>query len=107
MIGFPQRVKDQAWKRAGGFCETGDKTDGRGTLDGCGMPLAGKGRAHADHILPRALQGKDTLDNCQILCTPCHNRKTVGRDRPAIDKAERIKAKHEGRWRSRWPMKRR
>ena len=32
--------------------------------------------AYADHITPRKQGGTDTLDNYQLLCKPCHDRKT-------------------------------
>ena len=40
-----------------------------------------KGRATAgtqvDHIKPKAQGGTDDLDNLQLLCRPCHDRKSV------------------------------
>ncbi len=36
-----------------------------------------KGKRYADHIVNRNQGGKDELDNIQILCGPCHNRKTA------------------------------
>lgn len=30
-----------------------------------------------DHIIPRAKQGSDDLDNLQALCEPCHKSKTI------------------------------
>lgn len=41
-----------------------------------------------DHILPRALLGKHEPANWQLLCKPCHDKKTAV-DRPRIDKCER------------------
>ena len=35
------------------------------------------GRAtDADHVIPRALGGPDTLENLRALCGPCHHRRT-------------------------------
>lgn len=34
------------------------------------------GELAADHIIPWALGGEDTLDNLQTLCTPCHALRT-------------------------------
>jgi 5-methylcytosine-specific restriction endonuclease McrA len=48
---------------------------------------------HADHILPRDLNGKTVLANLQLICVPCHSAKTTQRDRPMIDKARRIRTK--------------
>ena len=40
-----------------------------------------KGRVTAanqvDHIVPKAKQGTDDLDNLQSLCKPCHDAKTI------------------------------
>ena len=30
-----------------------------------------------DHIIPLALGGTDTDDNCRALCHPCHDRRTA------------------------------
>lgn len=35
--------------------------------------------AEADHIIPHALGGKDTLDNVQIICRRCNQSKGAGR----------------------------
>lgn len=29
-----------------------------------------------DHIVPLSRGGEDTAENCQVLCVPCHRRKT-------------------------------
>jgi len=34
----------------------------------------------ADHIIPRAQGGFDTMQNLQGACKPCHSRKTAGSD---------------------------
>jgi 5-methylcytosine-specific restriction protein A len=30
-----------------------------------------------DHILSKAKGGKDTDKNCEAICKPCHDRKTI------------------------------
>jgi 5-methylcytosine-specific restriction endonuclease McrA len=80
---FSAKVMLAAYERAAGSCE------------GCGLPLH-VGRFHYDHILPDALGGTPTLDNCQVLCVACHGKKTAGTDVPRIAKAKRVRAKHLG-----------
>lgn len=80
---FPARVKAEAFERARGRCE------------GCGERLAPNG-FHYDHNVPDALGGLPTAENCVVLCIPCHNEKTRGRDVPAIAKSKRIRAKLDG-----------
>ncbi|MGZ8351370.1 MAG: HNH endonuclease [Allosphingosinicella sp.] len=38
------------------------------------------GARHVDHIMPRKAGGRETSDNLQLLCGPCHARKTDIRD---------------------------
>jgi len=38
----------------------------------------------ADHILPKSKGGTDEDDNLQGLCKPCHSRKTINEDVPAL-----------------------
>ncbi|WP_425163116.1 HNH endonuclease [Candidatus Binatus sp.] len=75
----------QAFIRSGGQCECVDPScevghypfqcharfsfEQRTTSD-----LAGY---QADHYLPYALGGSATLENCRILCVPCHKSKTA------------------------------
>ena len=49
-----------------------------------------------DHIIPDALGGEPTLENCQVLCSTCDDTKTDTQDIPAIAKVKRIRAKHIG-----------
>jgi 5-methylcytosine-specific restriction endonuclease McrA len=44
---------------------------------------------HYDHVIPDALGGEPTLENCQVLCKSCHSTKTSKEDVPRIAKAER------------------
>ena len=41
------------------------------TCQACGAPAT-----DADHVIPRALGGPDTLENLRALCGPCHHRAT-------------------------------
>lgn len=80
---FPDKVKVAAFERAGGRCEK------------CGARLF-VGKFHYDHRIPDAMGGTPTLDNCDVLCTPCHGEKTHRHDVPDIAKVKRIRAKHIG-----------
>lgn len=84
---FSKAVRAAAFQRAGGRCE------------GCGAKLM-PGRFAYDHVLPDALGGDPTLENCQVLCSggraTCHGIKTAERDVPATAKADRIREKHLG-----------
>lgn len=80
---FPDKVRLDAFTRAGGRCE---KCDARLFV----------GKLHYDHRIPDAMGGTPTLDNCDVLCTPCHGAKTHRQDVPAIAKVKRIRAKHIG-----------
>jgi 5-methylcytosine-specific restriction protein A len=80
---FKQSVRQDAWDRCKGFCEK------------CTAKLF-PGKFAYDHIIPDGLGGEATLENCQVLCTSCHNTKTVEEDRPPIQKADNIRKKHLG-----------
>ena len=73
---FSNKIKAAAAMRASGACE------------GCGRRLL-TGDFHYDHIVPDALDGKPTLDNCAVLCRSCHKLKTTVEDVPRIAKAKR------------------
>lgn len=80
-----------AFSRCGGYCE------------GCGARLA-VGKFEYDHRLPDILGGEPTLENCQVLCSPCHAEKTAG-DIKRTRKADRQRDKHIGAMpRSRQPL---
>lgn len=81
---FPKSVKLEAWKRCGGFCECG-----------CGQKII-SGNVQYDHRLADALGGEPTLENCVVMRSRCHLKKTVENDRPAIDKATRVYEKNAG-----------
>jgi 5-methylcytosine-specific restriction endonuclease McrA len=94
---FSKKVKLQAWERCGGCCED-IACNGAKIIDG----------AHYDHIIPAALGGEGTLENCQVLCAWHHRRKTKVEDMPRISKAKRILEKRAGlrAKKYRWPKRR-
>jgi hypothetical protein len=75
-----------------------------GRCQRCGWTLAPGTRWEVDHVIPLALGGRDQPDNRQVLCAPCHGRKTHRIDVPAIAKTTRIRAHHLGARASRWPL---
>lgn len=88
---FPAKVMLAAFERAKERCQE------------CTAPLRA-GKIHYDHIIPDAMGGTPTLDNCQVLCTACHSVKTCEQDLPAIARAKRRAAKHHSiRKRSSFP----
>lgn len=82
---FPKTVKRDAFVRAAGRCERND----------CGARLT-LGKFHYDHVIPDAMGGEPTIENCAVLCTPCHNEKTRKRDVPTIAKTKRIVDRQRG-----------
>lgn len=80
---FSADVRRAAWKRCNGRCEA----------KGCGAKLQ-VGKFQYDHIVPDGLGGEPTLENCQVLCAAHHEAKTIEQDRPIMQKADNIKAKH-------------
>jgi len=81
---FSKQVKRDALKRAAGKCEA----------TGCGAVYGVK--FHFDHVIPDALNGEPTLENCAVLCHVCHAHKTRNHDIPRIAKAVRGSDKHLG-----------
>ena len=59
------------------------------------MPLRGK-RKEFDHVTPDGLGGKPTLENCSVLCLPCHKAKTHEKDRPRMQKADNQRKADQG-----------
>ncbi len=80
---FPKPVQKLASRRAEGKCE------------GCHLRLK-RGEGHFDHIIPDALGGEPTIENCQLLCAPCHKIKTATQDIPIIAKTKRIQDRDNG-----------
>lgn len=86
---FSKAVQREAYKRAADRCE--------GILDNgrrCPCELQ-TGRFQYDHVNPDGLTGGPTLENCQVLCTPCHKAKTA-RDKGDIARAVRRQDNHLG-----------
>lgn len=80
---FSAKVKADAFTRAAGRCE------------GCTARLF-VGKFAYDHVIPDAMGGEPTLENCKVLCLACHGEKTAGVDVPAIAKVKRIRQRHLG-----------
>lgn len=81
---FSKIVKRNAFVRAAGRCEG----------PGCGAKLT-LGKFAYDHIDPDGLMGEPTLENCQVLCAPCHLEKTR-MDVKHIAQAKRREDAHRG-----------
>lgn len=71
---FTGKVRLAAWTRCRGACEA------------CGQKIVGV--AEFDHVLPIALGGESTVENCAVNCAKCHRAKTV-KDVRQIRKADR------------------
>jgi 5-methylcytosine-specific restriction protein A len=81
---FTKRIKLDRWQHAKGICE------------GCGVVLNASRGFHYDHVVPDALGGEATFENCNLLCTNCHGAKTGQQDIPAIAKSNRVRNRHLG-----------
>ena len=83
---FSEGVRNAAFMRAGGQCES------------CGCKLR-RGSYQFDHVVPVSIGGPSTVANCAVLCRRCHNDKTANQDTPRAAKTKRQQAKHEGTFR--------
>ena len=81
---FPKSVKVASIKA--------NTRDGVTYCEACGLPAK---RFHFDHKNPDGLTGQPTLENCALLCEPCHAEKTK-KDVADIARAKRREAKHLG-----------
>ncbi|MGT2481426.1 HNH endonuclease signature motif containing protein [Methylobacterium oryzae CBMB20] len=86
---FSKAVLRAALNRADGQCE-GLLTDGNRCP--CALQV---GRFHYDHIVPAALKEDASLENCRVLCRPCHAAKTVV-DVGVIARVRRVRDRHMG-----------
>ena len=78
---FPTKIKVAAFEKCNGKCQK------------CGVKILSG--AQYDHVLPDWLGGEPTIENCEVLCSPCHRIKTK-KDVAMIAKAKRVRAKHIG-----------
>lgn len=94
-IEFSKKTRAEAFLRCGGNCES------------CGMRLK-QGEAEYDHRIAFYLSRDSSLENCSVLCRPCHRgvgAKTAD-DQRIIAKVKRVKAKHDGAWpKSKTPLR--
>jgi 5-methylcytosine-specific restriction enzyme A len=90
---FSAKTKALAFQRAAGHCE-GTVIDDHGGTVRC-MARLTVGKFHYDHVIADGLSHDNSLENCAVLCVPCHSEKTPG-DVRAIAKAKRIERKHNG-----------
>ena len=84
-VEFSNKVRAEAFLRCDGKCEK------------CYAKLK-RGECEFDHIIAFYLTQDSTLENCQVLCVPCHRgvgAKTAN-DQKVISKVKRIKAKNDG-----------
>lgn len=79
---FTRKQRLEIWVRAKGCCE------------GCGARLKA-GEGDYDHRIAQAHGGENTVENGQLLCRPCHGKKT-GNDKGITEKLKRIRDKHTG-----------
>jgi hypothetical protein len=59
----PRKLRLQVFERDGYVCTY------------CGADVRGKGKAHADHVVPNSRGGTTDLDNLVTACAPCNLRK--------------------------------
>lgn len=86
-VEFTKKVRVEAFVRAGGLCEN----------PSCKAKLK-VGEAEYDHRIPFYISRDSSIENCQVLCVPCHRgpgAKTAD-DQRTIAKIKRVKMKHEG-----------
>lgn len=88
-MNFPSSVREDALDRAEGRCEHVDAEGNR-----CPCTLQPNYYDFA-HILADRLGGRPTLDNCGVLCRPCH-RAEYARDAAAIAHQRRIEKRARG-----------
>ena len=81
---FSKEVRRAAFRRADKKCEN----------PSCGALFGVK--FHFDHDIADGLGGDPTLENCKVLCHPCHDEKTRKHDVPLIAKTKRIQDRHNG-----------
>ena len=78
---FSRLTKQLAFGRAKGLCEN------------CKLPFKG---IEYHHILEAELGGDNSINNCLVLCRPCHKFFTKTQSAPRIAKSNRIRNKRMG-----------
>ena len=86
---FTRKTRAAVFLRAGGCCENPD----------CGARLK-TGEGIYDHVLPDALGGEPTEENCKLICSTCNKAKTAD-DVRRIRKADRQRDKLSGAFKRR------
>ena len=85
---FSDKTKADAFERAGRCCEE------------CGVYLRDGAKKQFDHIKTAYHGGDNSLENCQVLCCPCHDKKTCdmnsNRSAVSIPKSRRLIKKGAG-----------
>ena len=102
---FSRATKRAAWERCGGRCEgwiLDDPNHFHGSGFVCCAPID-VGSFHYDHIDNVWTSQDNSLENCQVLCVPCHKEKTK-RDVKQIAKSKRIQDKRIKALTSKRPM---
>ncbi len=79
---FTRKQRLEIWTRAAGHCEA------------CKAKLK-TGEGEYDHRVAQGYGGENTVENGQLLCRPCHGKKT-GADKGITEKVKRIRHKHLG-----------
>ncbi|MBR0868903.1 HNH endonuclease [Bradyrhizobium tropiciagri] len=87
---FNTKTRRAAYERSEGLCE-GILASG----ERCNANLKHK-RYHFDHIVPDAIGGDTSLQNCALLCVECHKAKTIKIDIPVIAKSKRVADNYRG-----------
>jgi 5-methylcytosine-specific restriction enzyme A len=82
---FSPKTKILAFQRAKGCCQ--ECNNGKKLI---------VGDIFYDHVIPDAMGGEATLDNCQVLCRSHHDTKTFKADVPTIAKSNRVRARAAG-----------
>jgi 5-methylcytosine-specific restriction enzyme A len=90
---FSKATCEEAWER----CYVPDI--GVECCEYCHLGFGGM-RPEYHHHIPTALGGDNSLENCRVICPPCHRRVTKEEDLPRIVKAKAILEKRAGLRRS-------
>lgn len=80
---FTDKTKAQAFERSGRRCEM------------CGVNLRDGAKKQFDHRQPDFYKGSNHLENCQVLCVPCHGLKCKD-EAPQMAKSRRMIRKAAG-----------